>query len=124
MATHTISPESSDGFASVGTILPKVKRPPCCRAVFSVYVGGKLVGDGRFWFGERKTFTTEDTEFLGCAGESEIPGETFECNFYRFNFGIPRFALNDSVPAYLLVAFGFALEESLSPQRAFGFASE
>ena len=37
-ANHSISPESSDGFASVGTILPK-EEPPCCRAAFSfIYV--------------------------------------------------------------------------------------
>jgi hypothetical protein len=32
----TMQPESSDGFASVGTILPR-KELPCCRAALSAF---------------------------------------------------------------------------------------
>jgi hypothetical protein len=36
-ANHTISPESSDGLASVGTILPKRKSRPVAGRLFRVF---------------------------------------------------------------------------------------
>jgi hypothetical protein len=44
-----MAPESSDGLASVGTILPK-ERAALCQAAFSVLKQGILLGeDGRFF---------------------------------------------------------------------------
>jgi hypothetical protein len=57
LAKLSISPESSDGFASVGTILPK-KRPPCCRVASSLFVGVRA--------GEKKsTVVLSATSILG-----------------------------------------------------------
>src|SRR5580658_9407027 len=48
--TPTMQPESSDGFASVGTILPR-REPPCCRAALSAFAGC-FSGSARFAVGK------------------------------------------------------------------------
>ena len=62
----TMQPESSDGFASVGTILPR-KELPSCRAALSV-----SAGKSRSALDERQGFALPDSRDASLTGSDQV----------------------------------------------------